>query len=420
MADSPPPRPTKLPRRVWLLGWISLFADVASEMVYPIIPYFVTGILKAPVWALGASEGLSEAVVSFMKGWSGWHSDRSGKRVPYIRWGYGLSALGKPLLGLASAWPLVLVARTTDRIGKGLRTTARDALLADSVDKSRYGAAFGLHRAMDTTGAFLGGVLAIVLLAAVPNDLRRIFLIAAVPGLASVLLTMVLRDVRKTAEVDRTSARARLSELPPAYWRAFGITLLFALANSSDTFLLLRAQGVFTQAIAAHPQEYGGFLDRFGHAAATMTGPLILSTLAYLLYNLMFVGFSYPAGLVSDRIGRWKVIATGYMLYALVYYGFSFATSVSVWALFALYGVYNGLTQGVGKALVAEQASPESRGTALGFFYMCAGGMTLIGNILAGFLWDQFGPSATFLFGSVVALMAVVLIPLTRPWARAR
>jgi MFS family permease len=398
---------------VWLLGWISLFADIASEMVYPIIPFFVTGVLKAPAVVLGAIEGLSEAIVSFMKGWSGWHSDRSGTRVPYIRWGYGLSALGKPLLGLAAGWPLVLLARTSDRFGKGLRTTARDALIADSVDRSQYGRAFGLHRAMDTTGAFLGGVLAVVLLAVIPGDLRRIFLIAAVPGVASVLLTMILRDVRRERPSEQPTTRARLSALPRGYWRAVGITLLFGLANSSDTFLLLRAQGLFGDALKRDPSAFGGLLDRFGQAAVTLSGPLILTTLAYLLYNLLFVGVSYPAGVLSDRVGRWRVIAAGYFLYALVYAGFAYATTAWVWVLFAVYGVYNGLTQGVNKALVADHAPADSRGTALGFFFMASGFMTLLGNLIAGALWDNVGPHAAFWFGSVTALVALALIPMT-------
>lgn len=410
-----PTEPARLPKRVWVLGWISFFADVASEMVYPIIPIFLTTVLKAPATALGAIEGFAEAIVSFMKGWSGWHSDRTGKRLPYVRWGYGLSAVGKPLLGLATAWPTVFLARSTDRLGKGLRTSARDALIADAVDRSIYGRAFGLHRAMDTAGAFVGGLLAIVLLLLLPDNLRAIFFVAALPGLASVVLTFALREPELPAATHAEKAdqgtfaqlRETLREMPPAYWRAVTITLLFGLANSSDTFLLLRANQVFQE---------GNPLGARLAALSPETAALIVTTLAYTLYNITYVATSYPAGLLSDRIGRWRVLAAGFVLYAGVYSGFAFANSSSIWMLFALYGVYAGLTNGVGKALVADHAPSHARGTAIGFFTMASGGITLAGNVVAGLLWDFVGPQATFFAGSGIALAVVLLIPLSRRW----
>ncbi len=398
-----------LPKRVWILGWISMFADVASEMVYPVIPVFLTAVVGAPVWALGGIEGFAEAIVSFMKGWSGWHSDQTGKRVPYIKVGYGLSALGKPIVGLAGAAPIVLLGRGLDRFGKGLRTTSRDALLADSVDKSDYGRAFGLHRTLDTAGAFLGGLVLVVLLMTLvrsPMDLRTVFLIAIVPGGVSVAFTFLLKEAREpVAAQERKAPATALSGMSLGYWRAVAVTLVFGIANSSDTFLLLKADQEFK---TVNPSIFG-FLGNI----SVEVSALILTALAYMLYNVFYVALSYPAGLVSDRIGRWPVLAVGFTLYALVYLGFAYLGPGAIWFLLAGYGLYNGLTDGVSKALVADHAPRDARGTALGFFYMGAGFMTLLGNVIAGLLWTSRGSPATFEFAAAVAVLAVLLIPLT-------
>ncbi len=411
-----------LPKRVWILGWISLFADVASEMVYPIIPVFMQRVLLAPALALGAVEGFAEAIVSFMKGWSGWHSDRTGKRAPFIQLGYGLSALGRPIIGFAHSIGAVLLGRGLDRFGKGLRTTSRDALLADSVEKEDYGRAFGLHRSMDTFGAFLGGVVLLVLLALLVraySDLRMVFLIAIIPGAISVLFTFLLKDVPREAEPPHLTSplegrgmrqRLGLSEMPPGYWRAVLVTLLFGLGNTSDTFLLLRSNAVFEKTSATSIGFFAG--------TTVIEGALIMTVLSYLLYNVFYVALSYPAGKLSDRIGRWPIIAAGFLVYSGVYLGFAFANTALIWFLWALYGVYNGLTDGVGKALVADHAPRNARGTALGFYYMAGGFMTLIGNLIFGLVWDRVNPQAAFLFSAVVAGLAVVLIPLTRGMER--
>lgn len=399
-----PSRPP-LPPRVRQLGWISLFADVSSEMAYPVLPLFLKNVLHAPLAAIGLVEGIAEGLVSIMKGWSGWRSDQTGRRVPFVQWGYGLSALGKPMIALAYVWPIVLFARVVDRLGKGLRTTARDALIADSVERSRFGEAFGFHRAMDTTGALLGVLIAAGLLAVLPDRYRLVFLLAGIPGAISLVLALRLKETDKgTLEsaapsepsASETQVQAESEPRPKiqfskAYWRAVGLTLLFGLGNSSDTFLLLRAQDL-------------------GLSAA-------VAILAYALYNVTYALVSRPAGALSDRIGRWRVIGAGWLLYAAVYAGFASMSSAAVWPLFALYGVYMGLTQGVGKALVAQHAPDDRRGTALGVFYLCAGGVTMLSSIVAGLLWDNVGPSAPFLFGAACAVLAVLGIPLTRRWA---
>lgn len=385
----------RIPRTVWKLGWISFFADVSSEMAYPIIPLFLKNTLKASVGSLGIIEGTAEAIVSFMKGWSGWHSDRIGKRVPYIRWGYGLSAAGKPLIGLATVWPLVLVARVVDRLGKGLRTTARDALVADAVPKSMLGRAFGLHRGLDTAGALVGVLVAWWLVQLIPGNYRTIFLLAGIPGVASVILTFMIRE-RKAGDVEdlsqpmeltplTRSPREVLRSMPPGYWFALVLTLLFALANSSDTFLLLRSSQL-------------GLKD----------DQVIF---VYALYNVAYMLLSYPAGLLSDKIGRWGVMGAGWILYVGVYAGFATLGQAALWPLFLLYGVYMGLTKGVGSALVADFAPKDARGTAMGLFNMLLGGATLLASLIAGILWDQIGPRAPFWFGSIVAAIAVLTIP---------
>jgi MFS family permease len=383
------------------LGWVSFFADVASEMAYPIIPLFIVNALGAPKAALGFVEGFAEAIVSFMKGWSGFHSDHTGKRVPYIRWGYGLSALGKPLLALAPSWLGALVARSADRFGKGLRTTSRDAMIADAVPKEDLGRAYGIHRTMDTAGAFLGVAIVVVILFFLGQKIgaetdssiyRTIFACAAIPGLFSVLITFSLKDKkRKPEELHETvqHSKVALKSFPRGYWRALVLTTVFAVANSSDTFLLLRA-------------------SEFKLA-------LYQVILAYLLYNLTYTLLSYPMGVWSDKIGRWAIVAAGWAIYAGVYIGFAQATSaVWLWPLFACYGIYMGFTDGVTKALVAGHAPRESKGTALGLFYMVSGFATLLGCFLTGLLYDQFGARIAFLTCAAIAVVALLGIPLTR------
>ncbi|MGE4298552.1 MAG: MFS transporter [Desulfovibrionaceae bacterium] len=380
-----------LPESVKQLGWISFFTDIASEMVYPVVPLFLVASLGAPATALGAIEGVAEAVVNIMKGLSGLSSDRNGRRIPYIKAGYGLGVLSKPLLALAFAWPLVFVARCVDRLGKGLRTTARDALVADAVDCRMAGRAYGFHRMMDTTGAILGALAALLLLHYLPASYRTIFLLAALPGAVAVGLTFRLREVR-LPERGRARPPLRLAYqgLPPRYWRTLVPMALFAFANSSDAFLLLRAKNL-------------GLSD---------SGVV----LAYVLFNLTYAASAYPLGALSDRCGRWRMMLAGWGLYAGTYLGFASVGAGGIWWLFPVYGVYMGLTEGVGKALIAMQAPPERRGTAIGFFQMCVGIMTMAGSLAAGWLWDWLGSAAPFRFGGGMALAALLAVLVLAPW----
>ncbi|QGY39963.1 MFS transporter [Pseudodesulfovibrio cashew] len=377
------PKPV-LPRSIRTLGWVSFFTDVASEMVYPVVPLFLVSALGAPATVLGAMEGVAEAVVCVMKGASGWHSDRLGRRVPYIRAGYGLGALSKPLLAMALSWPLVFVARIIDRSGKGLRTTARDAMIADAAPASMGGRAYGFHRMMDTAGAIVGVLLSMGLLALLPGAYRTIFLLALLPNVVAVWLTFRLKD-RAPAPGNPAPGRPlrrSLKGLPRAYWRALILLSLFGLANSTDALLLLRARNL-------------GLSDL-----------QVIGT--YVLFNLIYAVTAYPAGILSDRFGRWRVLLTGWTLYALTYFGFALSGPGGVWLLFPAYGLYMGLTEGVGKAIIASGIPMERRGTAMGFFLMLTGLLTLVGNLAAGLAWDLIGPRAPFLMGGALSLLAVV------------
>lgn len=398
-----------LPRAVMLLGWVSFLADVSSEMVYPLIPMFVVGVLGASATTLGGIEGAAALIVAFVTAWAGFRSDRHRRRVPYVRIGYGLPVIGKSLMAMAFAWPMVLAGRLIDRLGKGLRASPRDALIADAAGPAIRGRAFGFHRAMDTAGAMVGVLLSAGLLwwftgsptegePSVPTHdagwaFRVVFGISAALGLLSLALTFMVRESPHEPSEHDSLAESPVPEgrlgLPAAYWRSVALMLVFSLANSSDAFLLLRAREVGLSPWAV--------------------------VLAYALYNLTYTVASYPAGVVSDRLGRWRVIAVGWTIYAAVYAGFAFASAAGMWPLLALYGVYMALTDGVGKALVADHAPREKRGTALGIFYMASGLVTLLASVVAGVLWDRVGPPATFGVGAVVAAIAVILVPVLRP-----
>jgi MFS family permease len=399
---------TPLSRDVVVLGWVSFFNDLSSEMIYPLLPLFMVAVLGASATSLGWVEGIATAVVAVLTAWAGWRSDRFRRRVPYVRIGYGLPVAGKAILIGAVAWPMVLLGRTIDRVGKGIRSSPRDALIADTTTAKDRGRAFGLHRAMDSAGAVVGVLLSAVLLwwlsgSPVKNPsmtqtehtaaaFRTIFAVAAGLSLAAVGFTFALReppheDVRPIAASATATASGGLSR---GYWKVMVLLVVFSLANSSDTFLLLRAGQ-----IGLAPWEV---------------------VLLYAMFSLVYTVVSYPAGVISDRFGRWRVIAVGWVLYAFVYLGLAKAGTVTIWPLLAVYGAYIALTDGVGKALLADHVPRERRGFAIGLFYMATGATTLISSVLAGMLWDRVGPAAPFWFGGVTAAGAVVLLLVMRPW----
>ncbi len=393
-----------LPRNVWVLGATSFLTDVSSEMVLNLLPLFLTNVLGAGTAVVGLIEGLAETTASVLKMFSGWFSDRLGRRKWLTVAGYGLSALAKPLLYFAASWSWVLGVRFADRVGKGIRTAPRDALIADSIDASQRGLSFGLHRAMDTAGAFAGLLLAAAVVWAVQASgtvLQRatfqgVVLLSIVPGtLAVLVLAFGARDIARLREIGR----------PPSFglkgfdWRFrvfLVIVILFTLGNSSDAFLILRAQ------------------ER---------GLSVLGVMAALLaLNLVYTLVSSPAGILSDRVGRRRVLVGGWVTYGLVYLGFAMAGARwQVWLLYALYGVYYGLTEGVARALVADVVRPEQHGMAYGVYNASVGLTALPASLIAGLLWQGvgpwggLGPSAPFLFGAGLALLAAFLMMVWMP-----
>lgn len=377
-------------RNVFRLGIVSFFTDISSEMIYPLVPIFLTETLGAPRAILGAIEGLAESTTSMFRVVSGWLSDKVGKRKPFALAGYSVSAVAKVFLAVAFHWPTVMFARVVDRFGKGLRTSPRDALIAQWTPPSVRGRGFGFHRAADTAGAVVGPLAALALLALIGENYRPIFAIALVPA---VLAVVVLRGVSERAPGPQergAQPRLRFRDFGRAYYVFLGISLIFALGNSSDAFIILRARNL-----------------GLGVSEAV---------LAYTLFNVVYALLSMPAGITSDRIGRRHVIAGGFAIFAAVYFGFAIVDAGAyVWLLFAVYGIYMALTEGVGRALVADFVGAQWRGTALGLYQGAMGLMILLSSILAGVLWDQVGASAPFFLGGSTAALAFLLAVLLLP-----
>ncbi len=367
-----------------ILGLTSLLTDISTEMVYPLLPVFLTQTLGASPAILGLMEGIAESVASLLRVFSGYISDCLGRRKPLAIAGYAASTIGKMFLVVAQAWPTVLAGRFVDRFGKGVRTAPRDALIADSTDPSRRGRAYGLHRAMDSLGATLGVVAAIVLLRSGVANVRAIFLWSLIPAALGVAVLFFARDVR-SHRVGTQVPVLRWSLLPTRLRAYLLVVFLFTLGNSSNQFLLLRAQnlGVATAAV------------------------LVL----YLVYNVTYTVVAYPAGRLSDWVGRRKLLVAGYALYGLVYLGFALASSPgSLWVLFPVYGLYMGVSEGVEKAFVADLAPTPIRATAIGLHATLVGIGLLPASLLAGWMWTAFGPAVPFYFGGVLGCTAALAV----------
>jgi MFS family permease len=377
-------------RNVFRLGIVSFFTDISSEMIYPLVPIFITETLGAPRAILGAIEGLAESTTSVFKVVSGWLSDKVGKRKPFALAGYSVSAVAKIFLAVAFHWPMVLFARVVDRFGKGLRTSPRDALIAQWTPPSVRGRGFGFHRAADTAGAVVGPLAALALLALIGENYRPIFALALVPALLAIIVLRGVSDRAPAPDERESQPRLRFRDFGRAYYVFLGISLIFALGNSSDVFIILRARDL-----------------GLGVSEAV---------LAYALFNVVYALLSMPAGIASDRLGRRGVIAGGFAIFAAVYFGFAFVDAGAyIWLLFAVYGVYMALTEGVGRALVADFVGAQWRGTALGLYQGAMGLMILLSSILAGVLWDQVGASAPFFLGGSTAALAFLLVVFLLP-----
>jgi MFS family permease len=374
----------RLPRNVKVLSAVSFLQDAASEMLYPVMPLFITGTLGAPAAVVGLIEGVAEATASIGKVVSGRLADLRARR-PLIALGYGLSSLSKPMIGAAGAWPVVLGARFADRVGKGIRTSPRDALIAADAEPAIRGRAFGFHRAADTAGAVVGPLIGLGLYEALDHELRPLFFFAFIPAALSVGLIWFVREHPRAAappEEARTTLRAAAT-LPRDYWRTVGLLAAFGLVNFADAFLILRAQHLGL-----------GFVSII---------------LVYTLYNIAYAALSYPAGTLSDRVPRNLVFAAGIAVFGIAYLGLGLADSSGwVWVLLPLYGAFTALTDGVGKAWIADLLPASSIGTGLGFYYGITGMCALIAGVWAGLAWDG-GTVPLVISGSVALVLSLVV-----------
>ena len=382
---------------VFFLGIVSLLTDVSSEMIFTLIPLFLYNVLKTPFTIIGLVGGLTESVDAIFRIFSGWISDKVGKRKPLTVLGYSISTVAKPFMYLASSWGAVLGVRFSDRIGKGFRSSSRDALIADSVSAEERGKGFGLHRAMDTLGAVLGLAIAAIIIYLVQGgdwQLSRetyqlIVLVGIVPAVLAVLVLLIFVHEKRRNLSPGSSSRPglNLSGLTAGFDTRFKVFLvimaIFTLGNSCDFFVILRAQNLEVS--------------------------LVQVTLMLVLLNVIEATVSLPAGLLSDRLGRKRVITLGWFVYALVYLGFALASSPwQIWLLFACYGIYYGIIEGVARAFVADLVVEEKRGTAYGLYHGVVGITLLPASLLAGWLWQTYSPAAPFYLGAGLAFLAML------------
>lgn len=397
---------SQLPRNVWAVGLTSFFMDISSEMVINILPLFLANVLGVQMSIIGLIEGIAEATASILKLFSGWFSDKIGGRKWLAVVGYGLSAVIKPLFYFAGSWSLVAGVRWADRIGKGIRTAPRDAMVADSVSREVRGLAFGIHRAMDTAGAMLGLIIAAaVVWLAQANSLslsrptfQTIVLFSLIPALLSVLsLAIGAKDVQVTSK--REPPKISLRSMGKPFTIFLVIVSIFTLGNSSDAFLVLRAQNL----------------------GISVIGILMM----LVVFNLVYALISTPAGARSDKTDRRRLIIGGWLVYAAIYLGFALAKQGwQVWLLYVAYGLYYGLAYGTASAMVADLVPENLRGTAYGTYHAVIGILAFPASFIAGLLWQGagawsgFGPAAPFWFGGVLALVAAFLMAFWMPKAK--
>ncbi len=393
-ADTSRKRIWGLNPNVFFLGIVSLLTDVSSEMIFTLVPLFLRNVLIAPFTIIGLIGGLSESVDAIFRIFSGWLSDRLGKRKPLAVLGYSISTIAKPFMYLASSWGAVLGIRFGDRVGKGVRSSSRDALIADSVSAEERGKGFGLHRAMDTFGAVLGLAIAAIIiylvqggeLALSRETYQWLVLVGVVPAVLAVLvLLFFVRERRKPSSGDIGSQVGFKGGggFDTRFKLFLAIMAVFTLGNSSDFFVILRAQNLGSS--------------------------VIYVVLMLVLFNITYAATSLPAGMLSDRLGRRRVITLGWFIYALVYLGFAMASEMwQVWLLFACYGVYYGIVEGVARAFVADLVPEEKRGTAYGLYHGVVGLTLLPASLIAGWLWQAYSPAAPFYFGAGLAFIAML------------
>ncbi len=394
-------------RNVFFAGLVSFFMDFSSEMIYPLVPIFLSSVLGVNKSIIGLIEGIAESTASLLKVFSGWFSDKIGKRKILMIAGYGISTLSRPIVALSTLWEHVLAFRFVDRFGKGIRGAPRDAIIAESTPHKDLGRSFGFHRAMDTLGAVIGPAVAFIILSLFTGNYRLVFWLSMVPGIIAVLVIVFFikeikdkktisvpmdrRDACPTGEYDPKHSRSGVSpdwfSLKNFDWRFkifVAIATLFTIGNSSDVFLILRATNIGIKETQI---------------------PIL-----YLLFNLVYSLVSLPAGILSDRIGRKRVILSGFILFGIVYWGFSAAFEKwHIWGLFMLYGIFMGLTEGVQKAYLGTIIPEGRKATGYGIYSTFVGLALLPASIIGGYLWDKIGPHATFYYGAITAFAAAIL-----------
>ena len=384
----------KLPRNVFAISLVSLLNDASSEIIYPLLPILLTSVLGASPRAIGIIEGAAESVSSLIKLLAGYLSDRFGKRKILVVSGYALAALARPFLAFATSWQQVLAIRLTDRVGKGVRSAPRDAMIADAVAIEQRGIAFGFHRAMDHGGAVIGPLLGFVLVlffvtnenAPTRIEFTWVLMLAAVPAIAAVLVSIFfMRESTLLAPRETEVKKLSLRGFDSNFKRFLLILALFTLSNSTDSFLILRARNI----------------------GVSIKGSLLL----WSAHHCMKVLSSLWGGDLSDRLGRKRLIVSGWILYAAVYAGFAFVSNqYSIWVLFLIYGIYFGLAEGAEKALVADLVKPEQRGTAYGLYNLAFGITVFPASLLMGIIWDWKGPTAAFLVSAILGATAALLL----------
>jgi MFS family permease len=378
-----------LSRNTFLLALASLFGDISTEMLYPVLPIFLTQILKACGSVVGMVEGVAGATQNIVQGFSGSLSDKLQRRKSIALVGYLLAAIAKPLIGTATVWQGVLGGRFLDRLGTGTRSAPRDALIASSADEANRGRAFGLEGVGDNAGAFLGPLVAVLLLIVLHLDIRLVFYLAVIPGLLA-FLTVALVAERPVKVTAKSKIDISLRRFPKAYWKYLLATALFGIGNSSNAFLILRTKDL----------------------GASLTTTILI----YASFNLVAALISYPAGFLSDRFGRRNILILAFAISLATYLGFALTRNVALIAvLFICYGLYQGIFRSVGKALASDYVPEQLRASGIGWYNTIVGLCGLAASLIAGSLWDQVGHSAVFLFGAAFAAVGCLALPALVP-----